>query len=248
MQLGIGAALAADGRKVVAMCGDGGFQLDLVEVWTAVQEKADVVFLVMNDNAYGVIGHIQDAMYEGRRYYDKIQVPELEKIAELAGMPYVLVDKAQDMGTAVAKMLKLSGPSLVEVDMNAIGEFPRYFKPPPYVEKDTRRRRLRRRRGEGCRSRCAISSMEPCWTVRCARSSWGRRRQPADRNPGRSCTAIAASPRRASPIRPCAAPGRRGHGRDPRRGIKGNGRQTRRLRGRQLPGHDPHGRGRRDGR
>jgi acetolactate synthase-1/2/3 large subunit len=136
MQLGIGAALAADGRKVVAMCGDGGFQLDLVEVWTAAQEKADVVFLVMNDNAYGVIGHIQDTMYEGRRFYDKLQVPELEKIAELTGMPYVRVEKAQDMGPAVAEMLKVGGPSLVEVDMNAIGEFPRYFKPPPYVEKE----------------------------------------------------------------------------------------------------------------
>src|SRR5690606_34037986 len=55
---GIGAAIAAPGRKTVAMCGDGGFFLNIAELLTATQEKADVMFLVMNDKGYGVIKHI----------------------------------------------------------------------------------------------------------------------------------------------------------------------------------------------
>ena len=55
LPFGIGAAIGANGRKVVSMCGDGGFCLSLAEVWTAVQEQSDVVFVVMNDNGYGVI-------------------------------------------------------------------------------------------------------------------------------------------------------------------------------------------------
>ncbi|MBC8238974.1 MAG: thiamine pyrophosphate-binding protein, partial [Alphaproteobacteria bacterium] len=69
--LGIGAAIAAagDGRKTVAMCGDGGFNLGLAELPTAVQEGAAVTLLVMNDGGYCVIGHIQDALDGGRRYF-----------------------------------------------------------------------------------------------------------------------------------------------------------------------------------
>jgi len=135
MQLGIGAALAAEGRKTVCMCGDGGFNMDLSELWTAAQENADVVFVVMNDRGYGVIRHIQDAMYGGRQFFHDLKGPDLKQLAALAGMPYWKVDRGDGLGTAVAEALKHTGPSIVEVDMTAIGPYPRYFAPPPYAEK-----------------------------------------------------------------------------------------------------------------
>lgn len=135
MQLGIGAALGAPGRKVVAMCGDGGFMLDLGEVWTAVQERADVVFLVMNDRGYGVIKHIQDKMYGGRHYFADPPGPDMEKLAALAGMPFQRVSSVDALGPAVARAVAVDGPALVEVDMHAIGDFPPYFAPPPYATK-----------------------------------------------------------------------------------------------------------------
>jgi acetolactate synthase-1/2/3 large subunit len=135
MQLGIGAAIGGGGRKVVCMCGDGGFFLNLAELWTAVQEKADICFLVMNDGGYGVIRHIQDELYGGRRFFHDLKGPSLEDLARVAGLHYGKVSATTELGDRVAAALRVGGPSLVEVDMAAIGPYPPYFKPPPYAQK-----------------------------------------------------------------------------------------------------------------
>ena len=135
MQLGIGAAIGGGGRKVVCMCGDGGFFLNLAELWTAVQEKADICFLVMNDGGYGVIRHIQDELYGGRRFFHDLKGPSLEDLARVAGLHYGKVSATAELGDRVAEALRVGGPSLVEVDMAAIGPYPPYFKPPPYAQK-----------------------------------------------------------------------------------------------------------------
>ncbi len=135
MQLGIGAAIGGGGRKVVCMCGDGGFFLNMTELWTAVQENADVCFLVMNDKGYGVIRHIQDELYGGRRFFHDLKTPNLEALAKVAGLHYGKVQSTAELGEEVTKALGLGRPSLVEVDMDAIGPYPPYFKPPPYAQK-----------------------------------------------------------------------------------------------------------------
>jgi len=63
--MAIGAALAAPGRKTVALAGDGGLQLSFGEFVTLVQEDADVLLIVMNDAATGD-PHIQDDKFGGR--------------------------------------------------------------------------------------------------------------------------------------------------------------------------------------
>lgn len=136
MQLGIGAAVGSKGRKVVCMCGDGGFFLNLTELWTAVQEKIDIVFVVMNDKGYGVIKHIQDTLYGGRHYFGDLLGPDLEKLSQVAGINYVKVDQADGLEEGMSKALAVTGPSIVEVDMKTIGDFPRYFKAPSYADGD----------------------------------------------------------------------------------------------------------------
>jgi len=128
--LAIGAALA-DGRKTICMTGDGGFFLNLGELWTAVQEQADIVILVMNDAGYGVIRHIQDATGAGRRY-ESFVAPPLEGVAALAGIPFHRVSAPESFGPTVAEACARRGPVMVEVDMTAIGAHPPYF---PYGPK-----------------------------------------------------------------------------------------------------------------
>ncbi|WP_459617313.1 thiamine pyrophosphate-dependent enzyme, partial [Enterobacter hormaechei] len=65
----VGAAGTAPGRKTFVLAGDGGFILNLGELATAVQERADMLIVLMNDQGYGVIKNIQDAAYGGRRCY-----------------------------------------------------------------------------------------------------------------------------------------------------------------------------------
>lgn len=127
--LGIGAAAAAmqTNQKTVMMSGDGGFYLNIGELWTAVQEDLDMVVLVMNDAGYGVIKRIQDHTAQGRRYYADLQGPALEKVAALSDIPYFKVERAEDFGAAMAKAIAIKGLTMVEVDMTAVGEFPPYY-------------------------------------------------------------------------------------------------------------------------
>ena len=125
--LGIGAAAAAGGRKTVVMTGDGGFFLNVGELWTAVQEDLDMVVIVMNDRGYGVIKRIQDATAGGRRVYADLESPDIEKLAGLSDIPYFRCSSADTFGDTVAKALAIKGLTMVEVDMTAVGEFPAYY-------------------------------------------------------------------------------------------------------------------------
>ena len=130
--LGIGAAIGTPGRRTVLMTGDGGFFLTIAELWTAVQDKVDITILVMNDHGYGVIKHIQNALYGERNFFADLTGPDLEKLAALAGIPYFRIDQADRFGAIVAEASHAPGPSLVEVEMTAIGIFPPYA---PYDKK-----------------------------------------------------------------------------------------------------------------
>ncbi len=128
LPFGIGAALAAGaaGRKVVVLAGDGGFAMHMTELWTARQERTDICVIVMNDGIYAAIAFLQDANQNGRRFYGELQGPDLRGLAALAQMPFWRVDRAEMFGSAVAAALATPGPTMVEVDMRAIGPVPPY--------------------------------------------------------------------------------------------------------------------------
>lgn len=126
LQLGIGAAAAAGGRKTVVITGDGGFFLNVGEWWTPIQERLDMTVIVMNDRGYGVIKRIQDAT-EGRRFFADLLAPDLRKFAAVSDIPYFRCSSADSFGKTVAEAIAIKGLSMVEVDMTAIGEFPVYY-------------------------------------------------------------------------------------------------------------------------
>lgn len=132
--MGIGAALAGhevgDGKAVV-MIGDGGTQLCIGEMITAVQEGAPLVYVLMNDQAYGVIRNIQDAQYGSRHHYSALNTPDFAAHAASIGMAHSVVRRVEDFAPALAVALEAQGPHLLEVDMVAIGPFAESFAGPP---------------------------------------------------------------------------------------------------------------------
>ncbi|RMH49113.1 MAG: hypothetical protein D6686_08915, partial [Alphaproteobacteria bacterium] len=129
---GIGAALAcAPGRKAITLLGDGGMMLGLAEAITAVEENAPVVYVLMNDRAYGVIRNIQDAQYGGRRHYSALRVPDFALFCRSIGMAHRRVDDTATFAAALDAALAAEGPQLIEVDMCAIGPFAEAFAGPP---------------------------------------------------------------------------------------------------------------------
>lgn len=129
--MGVGAALASQGPKAITLLGDGGTMLGLAEMITAVDENAPLVYVLMNDQAYGVIENIQDAQYDSRRHYSKVAVPEFGAFCGSIGMPHVKVSAVDDFDAALQAALEADGPRLIEVDMCAIGPFAEAFAGPP---------------------------------------------------------------------------------------------------------------------
>jgi len=103
----------------------------MAELITAVDEKAEVVYVLMNDAAYGVIQNIQDAQYGGRRHYSALKTPNFAKLCDAIDMPHVRIDDVEAFPDAFDAAMKAEGPVVLEIDMVAIGPFAEAFAGPP---------------------------------------------------------------------------------------------------------------------
>ena len=129
--MAIGAALAGAPAKTIALIGDGGAMVNLGELATAADAKADIVFVLMNDRGYGVIRNIQDAQFGGRRHYADLHTPDFALLAAALGLPHQRVSRIAEFEGALDRALAASGPQILEVDMLAIGPFAQSFAGPP---------------------------------------------------------------------------------------------------------------------
>ena len=77
----VGAAVALEGRPVVAVSGDGGFVMTAQELATAARYRLRVIALVHNDSTYGAIKNIQDRNHGGRYLDVELNNPDFLKLA-----------------------------------------------------------------------------------------------------------------------------------------------------------------------
>jgi acetolactate synthase-1/2/3 large subunit len=129
--MAVGAAMAGETAKTIALVGDGGAMLMIGELATAADQKANIVFLLMNDAGYGVIRNIQDAQYSGRRAYADLLTPDFSLLCRSIGMAHEKVSEINGFEAALDRALSVEGPCVVEVDMVAIGPFAESFAGPP---------------------------------------------------------------------------------------------------------------------
>jgi len=129
--MAIGAAAAAPQVRTIALLGDGGAQLGIAELITAVDQDLPITFVLMNDAAYGVIENIQDAQYGGRRHYSKLRTPDFGLLCRAVGMAHRKVTAIEEFPAVFDAALAQTGPAMVEVDMTAIGPFAEAFAGPP---------------------------------------------------------------------------------------------------------------------
>ena len=129
--MAIGASFAAQDRKTVALLGDGGTMVNLGEFATAVENRSEIVFVLMNDQAYGVISNIQDAQYGNRHAYCRLHTPDFSLFARSMSLPHEKVTTIETFATAFDRAMARPGPTLVEIDMLAIGPYAEAFGGPP---------------------------------------------------------------------------------------------------------------------
>jgi len=123
MGFGVPAALAAKlvhpGRVVVAVAGDGCFQMSGQELATAVQHRLDVVVLVVNNGMYGTIRMHQERSYPGRVIATDLVNPDFAALARAYGAHGEVVETTEAFPDAFERALAAGRPALLELRVDA---------------------------------------------------------------------------------------------------------------------------------
>jgi acetolactate synthase-1/2/3 large subunit len=110
----MGVALARPGQPVWAISGDGGFQMNLQEIATMVQEEIPVKMAIFNNGYLGMVRQWQQ-FFHGRRYSaTPIWSPNYVRLAEAYGIAGWRVDSADRALDVVRAANATPGPTLVE--------------------------------------------------------------------------------------------------------------------------------------
>lgn len=111
----IGAKYGAPERQVVAIIGDGGFQMTLQELGTIMQYGAAVKILILNNNFLGMVRQWQE-LFNAKRYsFVDIQSPDFVTIAKGYGIKGKSINNRKDLKAALQEMLDYKDSYLLEV-------------------------------------------------------------------------------------------------------------------------------------
>lgn len=111
----IGAKLGNPKKTVVAVIGDGGFQMTVQELGTIMQFNVDVKILILNNNFLGMVRQWQELFFEERYSFTDIQNPDFVKIAEGYRIESTKIEERDGLSSALDKMLNSHGAYLLEV-------------------------------------------------------------------------------------------------------------------------------------
>ena len=112
----IGAKIGMPDKSVVAICGDGGFYMNIQELATLSYYKIPVKIVVLNNRHLGMIRQIQDLFYEGR--FNTIELGnhvDLVAVAKGFGVPAERISVDENPEAALAALARAEGPHLLEV-------------------------------------------------------------------------------------------------------------------------------------
>jgi len=110
----MGVHLARPGETVWAISGDGGFQMNMAEIATMVQEGLTVKMAIFNNGYLGMVRQWQQFFHEKRYSCTPIGSPDYVKLAEAYGIPGYRVKDASELADTVWRANAYPGPALVE--------------------------------------------------------------------------------------------------------------------------------------
>jgi acetolactate synthase-1/2/3 large subunit len=115
----IGAKMADPSRPTVAICGDGGFQMNFMELATAVQYGVDIKVVVFTNTRLGMVRELQTNGYHDRQTAVFLDgSPDFIKLAEAYGIPAVRAFDAESADKAVDMLVNHKGICLCEVTVD----------------------------------------------------------------------------------------------------------------------------------
>jgi acetolactate synthase-1/2/3 large subunit len=113
----IAAKLVHPDRKVVALCGDGGFLMNSQELETAKRIGANITVVIWRDDGYGLIDWKQRNEF-GRAFAVEFGNPDFVAYARSFGLAGFRAESAQELGGVLRRALDYDGPSVVDIPID----------------------------------------------------------------------------------------------------------------------------------
>jgi acetolactate synthase-1/2/3 large subunit len=115
----MGAKVGDPSRQVVAVCGDGGFQMCMMELGTMRQYKVPVKIAVIRNNVLGLVRQFQHFNYKDRfSVIDLTGSPDLESIAAAYGMKFLHLNDEKKMEETIKAFLEKDESVLLQCDVD----------------------------------------------------------------------------------------------------------------------------------
>lgn len=113
----VGAKIAQPEKQVVAIIGDGGFQMTVQELGTIMQYNIPVKMLILNNNFLGMVRQWQQLFFEKRYSFTELQNPNFSALADAYSIPAKKVAARPELRNALKDMLEHTGPYLLDVQV-----------------------------------------------------------------------------------------------------------------------------------
>lgn len=111
----MGAKMASPQREVVAIAGDGGFQMNIQELMTISQEELPVKVIILNNNYLGMVRQWQQLFYEKRYSFVEIKSPNFVKVAQANYIDAEKITDRSELGDALNRMIQSKKPYVLEI-------------------------------------------------------------------------------------------------------------------------------------
>jgi acetolactate synthase-1/2/3 large subunit len=110
----IGAKVGRPDEAGWALAGDGGFQMTIQELATAVQDNIAVKIAIINNGFLGMVRQWQELFYKKRYVATPLSNPDFVKVAEAYGIPGIRVTDKKLVASAIQKAMDYKGPFLID--------------------------------------------------------------------------------------------------------------------------------------
>ena len=109
--------LAAPGRRVVCVSGDGSILMNIQELMTLVQDHVPVKIALLDNHKLGMVRQWQELVYAGNYHSSHLLGPDWIKLAEAYGVAGFRASTPEEVGPAIAAARAVDGPALVHFEI-----------------------------------------------------------------------------------------------------------------------------------
>jgi acetolactate synthase-1/2/3 large subunit len=115
----IGASMAAPGKRVICIAGDGSIMMNLQELQTIIGNKLPIKIFILNNNGYVSIFQTHRNFFNGVEVgggpKSGVTFPDFGKLVQAFGFPYTRAERHDEMETAIRRTLETKGPAVCEL-------------------------------------------------------------------------------------------------------------------------------------